>query len=179
MKHPIRFAFLALGALALAGCASTVDLKDKKDTPPVVESKPAPQPAPSADQRAVTPVTAPEVDPLNDPKGVLAKRSVYFEFDRYEIKDEYRGLIEAHAKYLRDHKARSVSLEGNADERGSREYNLALGQKRAEAVRKALSLLGVADTQLEAVSFGEEKPRAQGHDEAAWAENRRADIRYK
>lgn len=179
MKHPIRFAFLALGALALAGCASTVDLKDKKDAAPVVDAKPAPQTPPPADQRAVAPVVAPEVDPLNDPKGVLAKRSVYFDFDRYEIKEEYRGLIEAHAKYLRDHKARTIALEGNADERGSREYNLALGQKRAEAVRKAMSLLGVADSQMEAVSFGEEKPRAQGHDEAAWAENRRTDIRYK
>lgn len=178
MQHPIRYAFIALGALAMAGCASTVDLKDEKKPAPVVDTKPA-QPTPPADQRAVTPVTAPEVDPLNDPKGVLAKRSVYFDFDRYEVKEEYRGLIEAHAKYLRDHKTRSVSLEGNADERGSREYNLALGQKRAEAVRKALTLLGVTDAQVEAVSFGEEKPRAQGHDEAAWAENRRADIRYK
>ena len=177
MHTPIRHAILALAALALAGCASTVDLKDDKKTAPIVDSKTTPPSG--ADQRAVAPVVAPPVDPLNDPKGVLAKRSVYFDFDRYEIKDEYRGLVEAHAKYLRDNKGRSVALEGNADERGSREYNLALGQKRAEAVRKAMSLLGVADGQMEAVSFGEEKPRAMGHDEAAWAENRRADIRYK
>lgn len=179
MQLNIRHALLALGAVALAGCASTVDLKDQNKPAPIETAKPTPAPAPPAEQRAVAPVQAPAVDPLNDPKGVLAKRSVYFDFDRFDIKDEYRGLIEAHAKYLRDHKERNVALEGNADERGSREYNLALGQKRAEAVRKAMTVLGVADGQVEAVSFGKEKPRALGHDEAAWAENRRTDIRYK
>ena len=118
-------------------------------------------------------------NPLTDPASPLSKRSVYFEFDSFVIKDEYKSLIQAHAQYLKQNpKARTI-LQGNADERGSREYNLALGQKRADAVRKALEVLGVKDAQVESVSFGEEKPKATGHDEASWAENRRADIVYQ
>jgi len=118
-------------------------------------------------------------DPLNDPQGVLAKRSIYFDFDSYIVKDEFKGVVEAHAKYLVAHKDRKVVIQGNTDERGGREYNLALGQKRAEAVRKAMALLGVPESQIEAVSFGKEKPKAQGSDEAAYAENRRSDISYQ
>lgn len=180
MHQSVRYALFALGALTLAGCASTVDLGDEKKAAAPIESRDtAGTNTTPADGRAVAPVQAATVDPLNDPKGVLAKRSVYFDFDSFEVKSDYRSLIEAHAKYLRDTKGRAISIEGNADERGSREYNLALGQKRAEAVRRAFSVLGVSEAQMEAVSFGEEKPRATGHDEAAWAENRRADIRYK
>jgi peptidoglycan-associated lipoprotein len=113
-----------------------------------------------------------------NPNSILAKRSVYYDFDRSEIKAEYRPMIEAHAGYLRDHAQATVRIEGNCDERGSREYNLALGQRRADGVRKALALLGVADSRIETVSWGEEKPRAQGHDEQAWAQNRRSDIIY-
>jgi peptidoglycan-associated lipoprotein len=109
---------------------------------------------------------------------VLAKRSIYFDLDSYTVKDEFKPLVEAHARYLSAHKDRKIVIQGNTDERGGREYNLALGQKRAEAVRKSHSLLGVAETQMEAVSFGKEKPKAQGSDEEAWAENRRADIVY-
>lgn len=179
MHQSVRYALFALGALTLAGCASTVDLGDDKKAAAPIESRDTGTTTPPADGRAVAPVQAATVDPLNDPKGALAKRSVYFDYDSFEVKSEYRGLIEAHGKYLRDTKGRAISIEGNADERGSREYNLALGQKRAEAVRRAFAVLGVPDAQMEAVSFGEEKPRATGHDEAAWAENRRADIRYK
>lgn len=118
-------------------------------------------------------------DPLTDPSSPLAKRSIYFDFDSFSIRDEYRGTIDAHARYLNANKNRKVVIQGNTDERGGREYNLALGQKRAEAVRKALGALGVAEGQLEAVSFGEEKPKAAGSDEAAWTENRRADIAYQ
>jgi peptidoglycan-associated lipoprotein len=117
-------------------------------------------------------------DPRKDPASLLSKRSVYFDFDRFVVKDEYRPMLEAHAGYLMSKRDAHVILQGNADERGSREYNLALGQKRAEAVRKALSVLGVSDAQMEAISFGEEKPRNPGHDEAAYAENRRTDIVY-
>jgi peptidoglycan-associated lipoprotein len=166
--------------LTLAACASKVDL----GTPaPITDasSTTTPTDASSAqtDTRAVTNVQAQAPDPLNDPQGVLAKRSVYFDYDSYEIKAEFQTVVEAHAKFLRDNPTRKISLEGNADERGSREYNLALGQKRAEAVKRALGLLGVKDEQMEAVSFGEEKPRGMGNDEAAWAENRRTDIRYQ
>lgn len=111
--------------------------------------------------------------------GVLAKRSVYFDFDSNAVKDEYRGLIQAHSRYMNDHRDTRIRIEGNCDERGSREYNLALGQRRAEAVKKTMTVLGVGDGRIETVSYGEEKPVAQGHDEAAWAQNRRADIKYR
>jgi peptidoglycan-associated lipoprotein len=117
-------------------------------------------------------------DPLNDATGMLAKRSVYFDFDSYAVKDEFKPVIEAHSQYLIKNTDRKIVIQGNTDERGGSEYNLALGQKRAEAVRRALNLLGVPDAQIEAVSFGKEKPKATGSNEAAWAENRRADIAY-
>jgi len=117
-------------------------------------------------------------DPRKDPASPLSKRSVYFDFDSFVVKDEYRPMLEAHAGYLKSKRDARVILQGNADERGSREYNLALGQKRAEAVRKALAVLGVSDTQMEAISFGEEKPRNEGNTEEAYAENRRTDVVY-
>jgi peptidoglycan-associated lipoprotein len=119
------------------------------------------------------------VDPLNDPNSPLAKRSIYFDFDSYAVKDDYQPLLQQHSTYLKGHPERRVLIQGNTDERGTSEYNLALGQKRAEAVRRAMSLMGVADTQMEAVSLGKEKPVATGHDEAAWAQNRRADLVYQ
>jgi peptidoglycan-associated lipoprotein len=122
---------------------------------------------------------ASQVNPLTDPNNVLSKRSVYFDFDKYVVKSEFTPLVEAHAAYLTSHKDAKVILQGNTDDRGSREYNLALGQRRADAVRKALNLLSVPEAQMEAVSFGEEKPKATGNDEAAFAQNRRADIVYQ
>jgi peptidoglycan-associated lipoprotein len=104
---------------------------------------------------------------------------IYFDFDSYVVKPEFQGAIEAHAKYLTANKTRKMAIEGHTDERGGREYNLALGQKRAEAVRRALGLLGVADAQVEAVSFGKEKPAAAGSDEDAMAKNRRAELNYR
>ncbi len=129
--------------------------------------------------RSVEQVSVGATDPLNDPASPLAKRSIYFDFDSFVVKDEFRGTVEAHARYLLGNDAKRVVIQGNTDERGSREYNLALGQKRAEAVRRAMSALGVADRQMEAVSFGEERPRATGADEASFAENRRADLVYQ
>ncbi|MBL8485220.1 MAG: peptidoglycan-associated lipoprotein Pal [Rhodocyclaceae bacterium] len=110
--------------------------------------------------------------------GLLGKRSIYFEFDDFSIRDEYKPQIDAHAKYLVGHSNARMLIQGNTDERGSREYNLALGQKRADAVRRALLLQGAKDAQIESVSLGEEKPRSAGHDDSAWAENRRADMLY-
>lgn len=118
-------------------------------------------------------------DELHDPNNILSKRSIYFDFDKYDVKDEYKPLVEAHAKYLNGHKSANVIVQGNADERGSREYNLALGQRRAEAVKKMMNVLGVPDGQMETVSFGEEKPKAECHDESCWSQNRRDDIVYK
>jgi len=117
-------------------------------------------------------------DPRKDPANPLSKRSVFFDYDSFEVKDTYRSALEAHAAYLMSKRDAKVIVQGNTDDRGSREYNLALGQKRAEAVRKALAVMGVTDGQLEAVSFGEEKPRTEGDAEAAYADNRRADIVY-
>jgi peptidoglycan-associated lipoprotein len=115
---------------------------------------------------------------LKDPASLLSKRSVYYDFDMYSIRDEFQPVVEAHAKFLREHKELRVRVEGNCDERGSREYNLALGQRRADAIKRALTLLGVPAKQIETVSFGAEKPKAPGSSEEAWAENRRSDIVY-
>jgi peptidoglycan-associated lipoprotein len=115
---------------------------------------------------------------LKDPGSPLAKRSVYYDFDMYNIREEFQPSIEAHGKFLVEHKELRVRIEGNCDERGSREYNLALGQRRADSVKRALTLLGVTPKQIDTVSFGSEKPKATGSNEEAWAENRRSDIVY-
>jgi peptidoglycan-associated lipoprotein len=178
-------------AVALAACSSAVKL----DEPAPVENRggagaaagaggaaggAAAGGAPSGSERPIAQVTVdPAKDPLNDPNSPLARRSIYFDFDSFTIKDEFRPVVEAHARFLVANKARKVVVQGNTDERGSREYNLALGQKRSEAVRRALIALGVADGQIEAVSFGEEKPKTSGADESAFAENRRADLAYQ
>jgi peptidoglycan-associated lipoprotein len=106
-------------------------------------------------------------------------RVVYFDYDSFVIRPDFQAVIESHAKYIRADKSRKVVIEGHTDERGGREYNLALGQKRADAVRKALSLLGVSEAQLESVSFGKEKPAMLGSTEAAMEKNRRAEISYR
>lgn len=116
---------------------------------------------------------------LTDPNSVLSKRSIYFDLDRYEVREEFRTVVAEHAKFLKSNRQYKMLIQGNTDERGSSEYNLSLGQKRAEAVRRSLSLLGVGDEQMESVSLGKEKPRNPGHDEDAWSENRRADMLYR
>ena len=115
---------------------------------------------------------------LRDPNNILSKRSVYFDLDNYTVKDEYKSLVEAHARYLREHASARMLIQGNTDERGSREYNLALGQKRADALKKMLTLLGAKEEQVESVSLGEEKPKAQGSTEEAYSQNRRDDMLY-
>jgi peptidoglycan-associated lipoprotein len=117
--------------------------------------------------------------PWNDPKSPLFEKSVYFDFDEYNVSpSKYQKMLMAHANYLKQNTAQKIIIQGNTDDRGTTEYNLALGQRRSDAVRKQLALLGVSDSQMEAVSFGKEKPKADGNNEAAWAENRRADIVY-
>jgi peptidoglycan-associated lipoprotein len=113
---------------------------------------------------------------LKDPNNILSKRSIYFDYDQFVIKDEYKAMVEAHAKYLQANRGARATLQGHTDERGTREYNIALGQKRADAVKKLMILLGASEIQVETVSFGKEKPRRDGHDEPSWAENRRVDI---
>lgn len=168
-----NFALILASAILLAACSSPVKLNDT--AAPVVDRGSNT----GADPRAVNTVDAGSADPLNQPGGILSKRSIYFDFDSYIVKDEFKSVVEAHAQYLNSHKNRKIIIQGNTDDRGGREYNLALGQKRAEAVRKALVLLGVSDTQVEAVSLGKEKPKALGNDEASYAENRRSDIIYQ
>jgi len=116
--------------------------------------------------------------PWNDPQSPLYQRSVYFGFDEYIVDTKYQKMLSAHASYLKANAKQKIIIQGNTDERGTTEYNLALGQRRSDAVRKSLSLMGVSDDQMEAVSLGKEKPKAEGNNEAAWSENRRADIVY-
>lgn len=167
---------LASLAVVVAACSSPVKLDEGSQVP--VENRSAAAGAQSGGVARVD-ASGQHLDPLNDPKGVLAQRSVYFDFDSYSVKEQFRPLVEAHARYLNNNRNRSVAIEGHTDERGSSEYNLALGQRRSEAVRRMMMLLGVQDNQIEAVSFGKEKPKATGSDEAAMAENRRADISYR
>jgi peptidoglycan-associated lipoprotein len=173
MRNIKSIALILTSAAVLSACSSPAKLTET----PVVERSPAAATAP-ADPRQVGTVNTASSDPLNDPQGVLAKRSVYFDFDSYAVRDSETSVVQNHAQYLTKNKARTVLIQGNTDDRGGAEYNLALGQKRAEAVRKSMVLLGVAESQMEAVSLGKEKPKAQGSDEAAWAENRRTDIVY-
>jgi len=170
--------YLAI-ALIAAACASK---ETKTETPVTDRSTGTTNPSGmtgSSQPAQMKPAQPVAGNPLTDPNSPLSKRSVYFDFDSNAVKDEYRGLIQAHARYLtNDKRDAHIRIEGNCDERGSREYNLALGQRRAEAVKKMMTVLGVGDGRIETVSYGEEKPVAQGHDEAAWAQNRRADIKY-
>lgn len=173
----IKRIFLALTvAVVMAGCSS-VPLSDV----PVVDKSATAVPGGGAGggtQSSVAPVvTDSAIGTTQGPANVA--RIVYFDYDSYVIKPEFQSLIEAHARFLKANTGRRVNIEGHTDERGGREYNLALGQRRSEAVRRALGLLGVPDTQVEAVSFGKEKPAVPGSDEAAWAKNRRAELVYR
>ena len=151
----------------LAACASQ---KPKEET---AAPEAAAQPAAAAPQQAAV-----AVDPLNDPNSILAKRSVYYPFDVSVVQDADKPLLQAHANYLSEHPDRHVRLEGNCDERGSTEYNIGLGQRRADGVKKLLELDGVKASQITTVSYGEEKPKMTCHAEKCWKENRRTDLDY-
>lgn len=176
-----RTGFSSLAALmvvgALAACSSTPPA-----TAPVVEKTADVAPAPVAPVVTPAPVAAAPATPLPaylDPKNpISSQRSVYFDFDKYVVKSEFNGLVELQGKFLASQPQLVVRVEGNTDERGGSEYNLALGQKRSEALVKALKVYGVKGGQAEAVSYGKERPKAAGHDESAWSQNRRADIVY-
>ena len=177
-------------ALMVAGCTST-PLKKEQDGAPVGDGtqKPSTQqtgkppiavtetPVRSAQIEPPTQLTGPAA--LKDPSNILSKRIIYFDYDSNLVKEEFRPLVAAHAKYIsQDPKAKMI-IQGNTDERGSREYNLALGQRRADAVKQMMTVLGAEGARVESVSFGEEKPRTQGSTEAAYTENRRAEIVYQ
>ena len=177
----IRILISAALAIVLAGCGS----KDVKEEGAPVESRqpdtvtaPPVTPAPKTPTTGTIKTESVAVNPLKDPGNILSKRTVYFDYDSSVVKDEYKPLVTAHARYLTDNRGRRAVIQGNTDERGSREYNLALGQRRADSVKKIMMLLGASDNQIETVSFGEEKPVEMGSSEAAWSKNRRADIVY-
>jgi peptidoglycan-associated lipoprotein len=177
-----KILFTAFLAAVLAGCQTT------PTEAPIEDKSAATDPSASSSSGATTAGTrsgavsgantAGTSNPLRDPNNILSKRSIYFEFDSFTVSDQYKSIVEAHAKYLQGNRQARVALQGHADERGSREYNIALGQKRADAVKRMMTLMGVQDVVIETVSFGEEKPKNPGHDEASWAENRRVDIIY-
>jgi len=181
----MRKLIFSIAALALlAGCASQgakeqpgAAVEDR--TPGVGEIKPPvtvkPDRAPVAKPVTSKPIVA---NPLKDPNNILSKRSVYFDYDSSVIKDEFKPAVTAHARYLSQNRSAKMVIQGNTDERGSREYNIALGQRRADSVKQMMLLLGAQESQIETVSFGEEKPRAAGKDEASFSENRRSDIVY-
>ena len=174
------FAVLFLAGV-LAGCSSAPPLEQEgaKVEDRVPSAVPQEKPADSGVSSKPLGTSTVAADPLKDPANILSKRSVYFDLDSNIIKDEYKPIVSAHAKYLSQNRGKQMRIEGNADERGSSEYNLALGQRRADAVKQMMQLLGAPVSQIETISFGKEKPKAAGHDEAAWAENRRGDIRYQ
>jgi peptidoglycan-associated lipoprotein len=189
-RSPLVLASLL--AIALAGCASQAAKEEaeaaarpaatdqgadaNKVKPAPAEAGKALPPAASEGARTDGGMAAPKA---LESIGAPGQRSGYFEFDKYDIRTDFKTLVADHGKFTVGKKDAKMLIQGNADERGSREYNLALGQRRADAVKRALLLQGVKEEQVESVSLGEEKPKATGHDEASWAENRRADILYK
>ena len=173
-----RYALTLIATAVLAGCASNVKL----DEPAPVETAQVKPPVNTQPQQPTQPAqtTVPTVDLFAQyTQQVQDKRVVYFDFDSDVVKEEYRPLVDLHAKRLNANKKAALNLEGHTDDRGGREYNLALGQRRAEAVAKSLTLLGVAANQVEAVSFGKERPAAQGTGEEVWAKNRRVELKDK
>lgn len=168
---------VAVSSAVFAGCASNVPL-DNKAAP--VESRTPGNTGSTSGSSSTSGANSGKLASVdltkNQPPAAEVGRVVYFDYDSFVIKDEFRPVIEGQAKALTANKAKKLTIEGHTDERGGSEYNLALGQKRAESVAKSLKLLGVADAQIEAVSFGKERPADQGHDEAAWAKNRRAEL---
>jgi peptidoglycan-associated lipoprotein len=169
----------ALAAVLLSACASSTKLEE----PAPVSTAGTGAPSSSSTGAQTQPGTVAPVDARTGESAAAAKapaqRSVYFDYDSFVIKDEYKSVLEANARFINGAKGQKVVVEGNTDERGGREYNLALGQKRAEAVKQGMTLMGIPESQIEAVSFGKEKPKVQGSNEAAWAENRRSDIAYR
>ena len=164
--------------ILLAGCASTPTLESKaavEDRTPTTAVPPRPG------VTTVTPVP-PKGDQLpnalKDPNNILSKRSLFYDYDKYDVKDEYKPLLQAHARYLSQNRSAKMLIQGNCDERGSREYNIALGQKRADGVKKMLLLMGALESQIESVSLGEEKPRCTETTEACYSQNRRSDMLY-
>lgn len=183
--HALRNASLGLvlGAMLAACSGGPVN---EQEPAGVEERQPGAQPgaqtkpvAPGGVARVDLTAKPPIKSPLTDPANILSRRSIFYDLDSYDVKDQFKDLVEAHARYLRDNPKSKMLIQGNTDERGSREYNIGLGQRRSESVKRMLLLLGAKEDQVESVSLGEEKPRSEGHDEQAWSQNRRSDILYQ
>ena len=167
MKKSLLFASLL--SLFLIGCSST----------PIVDvSKPA-GPSASNDSSSSSDETDLDLASLRDPNNILSKRSIYFDYDKDVVKAEYKDLVAAHAKYVASHPKAKMTLTGNTDDRGSREYNVSLGQKRSVSVKKSMNVLGAQDAQIETVSFGEERADANCKDNGCYGKDRRVDISYE
>ena len=169
-----KFIIPALLAFLIVGCSSTPDAPEQSGV--AVESRSGGSDVATVTAGGVDASTLPPE--LTDPKSILSKRSVYFDYDKFDVRSEYKDLVTAHARFLAKNPQFKMLVQGNTDERGSREYNLALGQKRSDAIKKMITLLGASESQVESVSLGEEKPKDEGQNEAAWAENRRGDMLY-
>jgi peptidoglycan-associated lipoprotein len=172
---------VAVCAVFLTACGSNVKLDDNKAAVSTATQNPVGGTTGGSGTTsggAASTVTSVDLT-KNQADDAKMQRVIYFDFDSYVVKDEFRGTIDAHAKLLAADRNKRLSIEGHTDERGGREYNLALGQKRAEAVQRSLVLLGASEKQIEAVSFGKERPAVQGSDEAAWAQNRRAELKTR
>ena len=178
MRKGLNSVLLLIFSVAfLAACEGTTGTT--KDDSTVTSSGSGSSSSESASTSATGSGSAWAGHPLDDPDSLLAKRTVYFDYDESVILDQDRGILEAHAQYLSQNPGAAVTLEGHTDERGTREYNLALGERRAVGTRQFMSLLGAAGQQLRTVSYGEEQPAALGHNEEAWAQNRRVEIIYR
>jgi peptidoglycan-associated lipoprotein len=190
MKSIWKLMLAVSAAAALAGCSSTpetvapTETRTGTGTTTVTPGSGASTsgvgttPDASGVASTTTPGASATGNPLKDPRSPLSRREIFYEYDSFTVKDEYKPLLEAHAAYLKQNRNARIKVEGNTDERGSREYNLALGQKRSESVKRVLTLLGVSDAQIDTVSLGEEKPRNPASTEAAYSENRRCDLAY-
>ena len=193
--RPLRLAFVLAGAVALAACAGTTGTTgtvEDTETDAASTTSGSASTSGAGDDSVSGIATAADTSgadttaagsfaghPLDDPSGALAARTIYFEFDASDIPESEHATIAAHARYLSEHAGALLTLEGHADERGSREYNIALGERRADAVRQLMTLLGATTPQIRAISYGEERPASNGHDESAWRLNRRVEIVYR
>lgn len=181
MKMFTKISLVLLPAMfLLGGCGSTSETQPEAgaEAPLSPEATAAAAAAADADAASAQPMAAEPVDPLKDPNSMLSERKIFFDFDSSLVRDESMPMIRAHAEYLATNSGTSFTLEGHADERGTREYNIALGEKRADAVRRILMANGVAAGQIRIISYGEERPAAFGHSEEAWSRNRRAELMY-
>ncbi len=182
MNQLVKLTIAGIAVAFIVGCSPKA-VQETAPEPVVVEkpaqeAAPTAEPMPGAETKPMEPMQGFQGDPLDDPDSLLSKRKIYFDFDRSEVKEEFRDIVNAHAEYLAANPTASITLEGHADERGTREYNMALGERRANAVSQLLTLQGASKNQIRVISYGEERPESMDHGESAWQLNRRAVFVY-